>query len=67
MRHVWEVDVSTCTRCGGPMKWVEVATEPHAIARVLAELEPSDEDQVKRAAPPHRRSRPPEQLGFGFR
>jgi hypothetical protein len=30
-RHVWELDVSTCARCGGPMKWVEVATEPDAL------------------------------------
>ncbi|MBN2192520.1 MAG: hypothetical protein JW751_06855 [Polyangiaceae bacterium] len=48
------------------MKWVEVATEPHAIARVLAELEPSDGHQPKRTAPPHRRFWPPEQLGLGF-
>jgi hypothetical protein len=39
LRYVWQADVSACSRCGGPMKWVEVATEPEAIGRVLAELE----------------------------
>jgi hypothetical protein len=38
LRHVWEVEVSICERCGGAMNWVQVATEPAAIARVLREL-----------------------------
>jgi hypothetical protein len=38
LRHVCEVEVSICERCGGAMKWVQVATEPAAIARVLGEL-----------------------------
>jgi hypothetical protein len=36
LRHVFRVDVDTCIRCGGPMRWVEAATERSAIARLLA-------------------------------
>jgi len=36
LRHVFRADVETCTRCGGPMRWVEAATEQPAIARLLA-------------------------------
>ena len=36
LAHVFRADVDTCVRCGGPMRWVEVATEPAAIARLLA-------------------------------
>jgi hypothetical protein len=38
LRYVWEVDVSTCPSRGAAMKCVEVATEPAAIGRVLAQL-----------------------------
>ena len=34
--HSFLADVETCVRCGGPMRWVEVATTPQAIARLLA-------------------------------
>jgi hypothetical protein len=71
LRHVWQVDVSTCSRCGGEMKWVEVATEPDAIRRVLAELKlerPRAEDGPAERPSTSRRVRPvpPEQLGLGF-
>jgi hypothetical protein len=69
LRHVWQVDVSTCSRCGGPMRWVEVATEPDAIRRVLAELErPRSEDGPAEHPSTSRwvRPPPPEQLGLGF-
>jgi hypothetical protein len=36
---VWEValgDVETCSRCGGPMRWVEAATKTDAVGRLLA-------------------------------
>jgi hypothetical protein len=36
LRHVFRADVDTCICCGGPMRWVEAATEPTAIARLLA-------------------------------
>jgi hypothetical protein len=36
LRHVFRADVETCTRCGGPMRWVEAATQQPAIARLLA-------------------------------
>jgi hypothetical protein len=71
LRHVWEADVSTCPRCGGRMKWLEVATEPDAIGRVLAELERVDSDDglaepLHRTASRRYRPPPPEQLGLGF-
>ena len=36
LRHVFRADVETCPCCGGPMRWVEAATEQAAIARLLA-------------------------------
>jgi len=36
LRHVFEVDVTTCPRCSGPMRWIEAATAPDAVARLLA-------------------------------
>ena len=37
LRHVFDVDVSRCVRCGGVTRWLEAATTtPEAIARVLA-------------------------------
>jgi len=36
LRHVFQLDVSTCVRCGGVTRWLEAATTPEAIARVLA-------------------------------
>jgi len=60
LRYVWQTDVSLCSRCDGPMRWVEVATEPDAIARVLAE------HGLRARAPPAKRA-PSPQLGFAFR
>ena len=37
LRHVFRDDVETCRQCGGPMRWVEAATTPDAIGRLLAE------------------------------
>jgi hypothetical protein len=37
LRHVFAADLERCARCGGPMRWVEAATTPDAIARLLAE------------------------------
>lgn len=65
LRHVWEVDVSSCSRCGGPMKSVEVATEPQAIRRVLAGLGHEHGHDGHGRGPP-RRPPPPGQLRFGF-
>ena len=36
LRHMFEIDVSTCVRCGGVTRWLEAATKPDAIARLLA-------------------------------
>jgi hypothetical protein len=59
VRHVFEIDVSTCPRCGGATRWLEAATTPEAIARSLAKhgLGPR---------PPPRRSAPRGQLRLAF-
>ena len=36
LRHVFDVDVSSCVRCGGVTRGLEAATTPEALARVLA-------------------------------
>jgi hypothetical protein len=36
LRWVFRADVDTCPKCGGPMRWLEVATTPDAIARALS-------------------------------
>jgi hypothetical protein len=36
LRHVFREDLENCERCGGRMRWVEVATTADAIARLLA-------------------------------
>ena len=56
LRHVFAIDVSTRPRCGGATRWLEAATKPDAIARLLAKhgLGPR---------PPPRRSAPGEERG----
>jgi len=34
--HVFRADLDTCPRCGGPMRWLEVALTQDATARLLA-------------------------------
>jgi hypothetical protein len=36
LRHVLEIDVSTCPRCGCATRWLAAATTTDAIARSLA-------------------------------
>jgi len=36
LRHVFRADVEKCSHCGGPMRWLEAATEQDAVARLLA-------------------------------
>ena len=36
LKHVFQQDVDVCIRCGGPMRWVEAATTPDAITRLMA-------------------------------
>ena len=36
LRHVFEIDVATCVRCGGVTRWLEAATTPESIRRLLA-------------------------------
>jgi hypothetical protein len=45
LRHVFRADVEVCNLCGGPMRWVQAARDPPAIARLLSKhglaLEPA--------------------------
>jgi hypothetical protein len=61
---VFAADLSTCERCGGSMRWKEVATTPDAIDRLLARHGLSSGPDP----PPPRRTRSPvpEQLELGF-
>jgi hypothetical protein len=36
LAHVFARDLDHCPRCEGPMRWIEAATTPDAIARLLA-------------------------------
>jgi hypothetical protein len=36
LRHVFKIDVTVCPFCEGRMRWLEVATRPDDIARLLA-------------------------------
>jgi hypothetical protein len=35
LAHVFQADLDTCPRCGGPMRWVEAATTRKSAARLL--------------------------------
>src|SRR5262249_37748235 len=60
LKHVFQADLQTCPRCVGPMRWLEAATTPGAIARLLAKhgLAPQP--------PPARSAVPPGQLALSF-
>jgi hypothetical protein len=53
LRRVFRAELSTCCRCGGAMRWVEVATERDAIARLLAKhgLAPQPPPATRALAP----------------
>ena len=61
LRHVFLKEVSHCPRCGGPMRWVEVATSQEAIERLMAQ---HGEAPAPVPRPPQV---PAEQLGFKLR
>lgn len=62
LRHVFAADLDTCPQCGGPMRWLDVATTAKDIARVLAE------EGLGPRPPPASLSPPPrEQLTLRFR
>ena len=50
LAHVFRADLDTCVRCGGSMRWVEVATEPGAIARLLGKHGLAPEGEAERRA-----------------
>ena len=54
LKHVFLADVSTCERCGGDMRWLEVATTPEAIERLMdhqVDSECADSGPPARASP----------------
>jgi hypothetical protein len=59
LRHVFQIDVSTCPACGRRMRLLDAATTPEAVARLLAKhgLGPR---------PPPPPPAPTVQLGFAF-
>ncbi len=59
LRHVFQIDVSTCPACGRRMRLLETATSPEAVARLLAR-------QGLAPRPPPPRPAPTVQLGFAF-
>jgi hypothetical protein len=58
LRRVFREDVEICKKCGGPMRWVEVADNPEAAARLMQKhgLE------ARAPPPPWHPSTPPGQL-----
>jgi hypothetical protein len=52
LRHVFLEDVSRCPECDGPMRWLEVATEPEDIARLLAHHDLAPPPAPRPRAPP---------------
>ena len=62
LAHVFRAQVETCLKCGGPMRWAEVAHDAHTITRVLTE-----HGLAPRTPPPPYPPRPPNgQLRLGF-
>ena len=60
LRHVFQIDVTSCPQCNAEMRWVEVATTPEAIARLLAK------HGLAARPPPHEKPSPPGQLKLRF-
>jgi hypothetical protein len=57
LRHVFRADVDTCSLCGGPMRWLEAATQQTAIAKHGLAPQPPPEPRA---------SVPLGQLAFSF-
>lgn len=63
LRHVFQVDVVTCIRCGGTTRLLEAATTPEAIAKLLAKHGPKHGLGPR---PPPSRPAPTGQLRLAF-
>jgi hypothetical protein len=66
LRHVFAEDLQICDRCGGSLRWKELATTPEHIARLLARhrLGPDPPPKQKPRRSPH--ADVPAQLELGF-
>jgi hypothetical protein len=60
--HVFHADVETCPKCGGPMRWAEVADKPEVIARIMSK----HGLRVRTPPPPYKPSPPTGQLRLRF-
>jgi hypothetical protein len=36
LAHVFQADAETCQKCGGPMRWADVADQPEVIAHIMS-------------------------------
>ena len=61
LARVFQADLDTCPRCGGPMRWLEAATTREAAARLLGKL------GLAPQPPPAPRRAPSGQLELPFR
>ncbi|MBM4223907.1 MAG: transposase [Gammaproteobacteria bacterium] len=52
VRHVFLEDVTVCPKCSGAMRWLEVATKPDDIARLLARQGLAPPPSPRPRAPP---------------
>jgi len=52
LKHVWLDDFSVCPKLPGPMRWLEVATNPDDIVRLLARHGLADPPAPRPRAPP---------------
>jgi hypothetical protein len=63
LKHVFAEDLAACERCGGPTRWLEVATTPEHIASLLARHGVGSPARSPPRAPDRPRRGQPE-LGF---
>ncbi|MEO8179340.1 MAG: hypothetical protein ABI895_10965 [Deltaproteobacteria bacterium] len=62
LAHVFRADLEHCERCGGALRWVEAASTPESISRLLAK-----HGLAARPPPAPTAARvPPGQLRFAF-
>ncbi len=50
LRRVFEIDVTVCTECGGPMKMIATITQPDVVQKILRHLGLPTEDPATELA-----------------
>ena len=46
LKRVFNIDIETCTECGGPVKVIASIEDPVVIQKILAHLKEKDEPQA---------------------